>query len=90
MRLIDADELKKRFIGNRYGVKAIDYQIDNTPTVNAIPKEWIREYICDLEVEASSMRKRVLHNDKTLYNLNFRIFQIKELVKDWEKENEID
>lgn len=37
MSLIDTDELKKRFIGNRYGVKAIVYQIDNTPTVNAIP-----------------------------------------------------
>ena len=44
MKLIDADELKKRFIGNRYGVKAIYYQIDNTPTANAITIEWLKRY----------------------------------------------
>ena len=33
MRLIDADEVKRAFIGNRYGTKAIEYVIDNVPTV---------------------------------------------------------
>lgn len=42
-RLIDADELKRAFIGNRYGTKAIEYVIDNTPTVKAIPIEWIEK-----------------------------------------------
>lgn len=37
MRLIDADEVKKAFIGNRYGTKAIEYVIDDAPTVKAIP-----------------------------------------------------
>lgn len=44
MRLIDADEVKKAFIGNRYGTKAIEYVIDNAPTVEAIPIEWIVQY----------------------------------------------
>ena len=36
-RLIDADELKREFVGNRYGTKAIEYVIDNVPTVDAEP-----------------------------------------------------
>lgn len=49
MRPIDADEVKKAFIGNRYGTKAIEYVIDNAPTVKAIPVEWIEKklYCCD-------------------------------------------
>lgn len=42
-RLIDADELKKAFIGNRYGTKAIENIIDDAPTVMAIPIEWIKK-----------------------------------------------
>lgn len=45
MRLIDADTVKKAFIGNRYGTKAIEYVIDNVPTVEAIPIEWIEKFI---------------------------------------------
>ena len=37
MRLIDADELKKTFVGNKYGTQAIEYYIDNAPTVDAEP-----------------------------------------------------
>lgn len=33
MRLIDADRLKADFIGKRYGVQAIEYMIDQQPTV---------------------------------------------------------
>lgn len=43
-RLIDADELKRAFIGNRYGTKAIEYVIDEAPTVKAIPMGWISKY----------------------------------------------
>lgn len=45
MRLIDADEVKKAFIGNRYGTKAIEYVIDDAPTVKAIPIEWIEQFM---------------------------------------------
>ena len=37
MRLIDADELKADFIGNRYGAQAIEYVIDQQLTVDAVP-----------------------------------------------------
>lgn len=36
MRLIDADKLKADFIGNRYGVQAIEYVIDQQPTVEVV------------------------------------------------------
>ena len=44
MRLIDADKLKKAFIGNRYGTKAIEYRIEQAETVEAIPIEWIKKW----------------------------------------------
>ena len=37
MRLIDAEEFKKTFVGNRYGTKAIEYYIDHAPTIDAVP-----------------------------------------------------
>ena len=40
-RLIDADKLKADFIGKRYGTQAIEYVIDQQPTVEAIPIDWI-------------------------------------------------
>ena len=51
MRLIDADALKKSFIGNRYGTKAINYVIDTTPTVDAV--EVVRCKDCRWGREAS-------------------------------------
>ena len=36
MRLIDANKLKADFIGKRYGVQAIEYVIDQQPTVDAV------------------------------------------------------
>lgn len=35
-KLIDADKLKADFIGNRYGAQAIEYVIDQQPTVDAV------------------------------------------------------
>lgn len=35
-RLIDADELKKAFVGYKYGTRAIEYYIDNAPTVDVV------------------------------------------------------
>ena len=41
MRLIDADKLKHHFYVLRY---VHSYDIDNAPTVKAIPIEWIEEW----------------------------------------------
>ncbi len=35
-RYIDAEKLKADFIGKRYGVQAIEYVIDQQPTVDAV------------------------------------------------------
>lgn len=75
MRIIEADELKKKFIGNRYGVKAIYYQIDNTPTVKAIPVEWIEKWL-----ETCIPR---FDYDRMTYMVDAY-----EMLEDWEEENE--
>lgn len=41
MRLIDADKLKHHFYVLRY---VHSYDIDNAPTVKAIPIEWIEKW----------------------------------------------
>ncbi len=66
MRLIKADEAKKAFIGNRYGTKAIEYVIDNVPTVEAIPVEWIEQYIwsADTHDEKRALRKMCIQWEK--------------------------
>ena len=80
MRLIDADKLKRRFVGNRYGTKAIEYVIDNSPTVKAILIEWIIKrinYYSDLIL--------TYPNEKELL---YRQTELISLLEDWEKENE--
>lgn len=73
MRLIDADEVKKAFIGNRYGTKAIEYVIDDAPTVEAIPKEWIKKW-CNIEHKSCEERLMLRYGVITM-------------LEDWEKEN---
>lgn len=72
MRLIDADEVKRSFIGNRYGTKAIEYVIDNEPTVKAIPIEWIEQFMNRFRVGM------VISDEYAL--LHF-------MLTEWEKEN---
>ena len=81
MRLIDADEVKKAFVGNRYGTKAIEYVIDNAPTVKAIPVEYIEAF--KREVRNVTDAKAVI--DWLLEELPL---VIDEIVRIWEKENE--
>jgi hypothetical protein len=35
-RLVDAEKLKADFVGKRYGTQAIEYVIDQQPTVDAV------------------------------------------------------
>lgn len=47
MRLVDADELERVFIGKHYGVNAIKYFIKMQPTIDAIPVKhghWKKAY----------------------------------------------
>ena len=78
MRLIDAEKLKKDFIGNRYGVKAIEYQIENAETVEAIPYEFLR-----------GLAKNQPHYILTVWDFLPRVIEnIIKVWEDWEKENE--
>ena len=43
MRLIDADELRTRYPKGWWGGNYFHFQIDNSPTVEAIPIEWIEK-----------------------------------------------
>lgn len=55
MRLIDANKLKKAFVGNRYGTKAIEYIIDSVPAVEAIPVEWLADFCYKCEKETQQL-----------------------------------
>ena len=71
MRLIDADKLTINcFCVNRICVDG--RTIENAPTVEAIPVEWIEDYVTD-------------HWRTTkLYATNY----VSEMVEEWVKENE--
>lgn len=56
-RLINADEAKRAFIGNRYGTKAIEYVIDDAPTVEAIPIEFVKQLIEEFDCERGNAIK---------------------------------
>ena len=83
MRLIDADKLKRAFIGNRYGTKAIEYVIDDAPTVKAIPIEWVKKY-------ANKLIELENHNYFAYRGLGDTGESILNMLEVWEKENEID
>lgn len=73
MKLIDADELKKKkkhsteFAENIVSVSEIDWQ----PTVDAIPVEWINHYM-----------------DTNLTKVSLFYSCMSEFVRDWQKEQE--
>lgn len=88
MRLIDADELKDdganyewaQVMDHGFAYKEHRFvnrkQIDDAPTIEAIPIEWIEKYMDKVDVEDYGM----------VYLLPRGPF--KKMLKDWEKENE--
>ena len=66
MRLIDADKLKHHFYVLRY---VHSYDIDNAPTVKAIPIEWIEEWGWKNGM-SESMSLRVMIDDWEKENAN--------------------
>lgn len=80
MRLIDADNLYFDYIVTSTTTNTLCHryiskeQVENAPTVDAIPIEWIKDYV-DFGVSdelAQRYRRFVLN-----------------MIKDWEKENEL-
>ena len=79
MRLIDADKLRINcFCIDKICVDA--RTIENAPTVKAIPIEWINSYTTGL----------IFSDDyeDNADSIDYYISCIKEMVRDWEKENE--
>lgn len=84
MRLIDADALNIRDISPSYWSHVLGVEkeeIDDAPTVNAIPVEWIQEKIDVLERDIGSD----LPASVTLAQLH-ELISLKRLITDWWKE----
>ena len=92
MRLIDADAVKadiekfNRPLCDGYHIK--DYvlnqiitDIENQPTVKAIPIEWIKKYLSRLEIIS---KDNIELGEEGYYN---EIITIEKLLSNWEKEN---
>lgn len=84
MRLIDADELKKAFIGNRYGTKAIEYVIDSAPTVKAIPVECIEKEIRKIDED---IKWAWYYGNVAIDKMEYLKTWLTVKLEDWEKEN---
>ena len=82
MRLIDVDKLKEELKVNDLGYQY--YMLDNAPTVDAIPIEWIKKYI--------EYNTKIIVDPKyevTAHTVNYYIYphQINTMLEAWEKEN---
>ena len=98
MRLIDADKLETDTIyathlnhvecGYHYSYS--EGIINEAPTVNAIPIEWIKNYIENQYKEGHNYTKFIIE-EMAGYGNNFyydKARHIKEMLMEWEKENE--
>lgn len=94
-RLIDADEAKAKTKGTF--LETINYVtvgkdinrvfekiIDVTPTIKAIPIEWIENRIKQLSDIADGFDKDSLSH----FLSEVKVDALKDMLKDWEKENE--
>ena len=72
MWLIDGSILKATYLNGRYGVDCLE--VLRAPTVNAIPVEWITDWLTKQSIPATS------------YGLDCSA--VEKMLDDWEKENE--
>lgn len=78
IRYFDKDRKKPQIFAD-----ALDFawvMLDNQPTVEAIPKEWIKKYIHKLEKEDNGSQYE--------YVSFSTVGQIYDMLNEWEKENE--
>lgn len=88
MRLIDADKLEND-IAENITVKAVSRMLAITqgqPTVKAIPVEWIKNYLIPFQVHHDSLSEDSKEND----GAGWVIDVLETMIREWEKENEID
>ena len=98
MRLINADELKERISIDSDLVEMYDgvmvpcidfeYNIDEAPTVEAIPTKWINMWLLKNVFiwEATTMANET-NRLQAIENIKYGF---EKMLKDWEKENEVD
>lgn len=72
MRLIDADALKAKAFGKRKGLVHVA-DIDDAPTIDAIPVEWIKDRLNKMLKGTASAES---------------CFTIQVMLVDWQKEQE--
>lgn len=84
MRLIDADKLKEELEVNGLGYQY--YMLDNAPTVEAIPIEWIEEYLNEVfdDSEYDMAQKEAIESMQVVWRLE-QVFAKHSI--DWRKEN---
>lgn len=63
MRLIDANALKEKAFGNRKGLLHTS-DVDDAPTVEAIPIEWLMEKSRDLSLDALLIYEGMRRSEK--------------------------
>ena len=89
MRLIDADKAYDNILeasegGNYVDMDAVDTGLSWTPTVEAIPVEWIKEWFAD-ELDLNNFEEYL----EPPYDLSIYVQSILEqMMDDWRKENE--
>ena len=79
MRLIDADKLPIKYDGHTVSVWQVD--LEKAPTVEAIPKEWVKKYanrLIELENKNYFAYRGLGDTGKSILSM----------LEDWEKENE--
>lgn len=97
MRLIDVDELIKYFDEDLEGYDNREYILQmldakgRIERIDAIPIEWIKEYLVKLHKEGEEERDYVINELGGYEPIYKYIYEtgIREMLEDWEKENEI-
>ena len=101
MRLIDADKIRYSDLSDGLVPDGVwctwKDRIDDMSTVKAIPIEWIKKYIKNHTYEMVNPKyvddtyNYIKFTEKPFdYNLIVMPVQVKAMLADWEKENEID
>lgn len=88
MRLIDFDKLMEQYdFYNEFAVHDLRYlKEDCLPFVEAIPIEWIKNYLIPFQVHHDSLSEDSKEND----GAGWVIDVLETMMRDWKKENDRD
>lgn len=88
MRLVNADKLEpsETYIGGEFVRFVYMDDIDEMPTVKAIPIDWLKEYLKPFEEFCEKLSEDTRENSGAMWVVDI----INTMLEVWEKENEID